>query len=129
MLTFKRLLANLVDIAVFFAILTVCVLYLSPIALDIIGNTTVAAVTVFLLVATMVAGIQYPFMIIHQTIGKAFFRLKVISTNDLRPMTPSILLQRELFGKVATGYLLCLPSLFGKTGGHDAVAQTEVIST
>ena len=129
MLILKRLLANLVDIAVFFAILTVFVLYVSPIALDIIGHTTAASIIVFVLVAAVLAGIQYPFIIVHQTIGKAFFRLKVISTNDLRPMTPSILLQRELFGKVATGYLLCLPSLFGKVGGHDAVAQTEVIST
>ena len=115
--------------AVFFAILTVFVLYVSPIALNIIGNTTAASIVVFLLVSVLVAGIQYPFMIVHQTVGKAFFKLKVVSTNDLRPMTPSILLQRELFGKVATGYLLCLPSLFGKVGGHDAVAQTEVIST
>ena len=128
MLVFKRLLANIVDIVLFFAVFVFFFLHVHPVISRFIENTTVSAVIFLILMSALIAGMHYPFMIVHQTIGKAFFGLKIISTNDERPMTPSIVLQRELFGKVATGYLLCLPVLFGKTGGHEVATETKVIS-
>ena len=132
MLFIKRLLANLVDITVFFTTVVMAFLYVHPFLHSFIAGFTenefVAAVIMLILVAAVNAGLQYPFMVVHQTLGKAFFGLKVVSTNDQRPMTASILLQRELFGKVATGYLLCLPVLFRKPGGHEIVTETAVVA-
>jgi uncharacterized RDD family membrane protein YckC len=78
------------------------------------------------LVVVVTAGIQIPFLLVNQTLGKAFFGLRVVSTNSERPITPGIVLQRELFAKIATGYLMCLPVLVGKKGGHDVVTETDV---
>jgi uncharacterized RDD family membrane protein YckC len=128
MMIVKRLLANIVDIIVFFALVTISYLYLFPIISRWLENYTVIAVILLILVVAVNTALQVPFMMVHQTLGKAFFGLEIESTNDQRPISPSIVLQRELFGKVATGYLLCLPVLFGKTGGHEVVSETKVIS-
>jgi uncharacterized RDD family membrane protein YckC len=123
----KRLLANMVDIITFFALLVAAFLYALPFIAEYIENTTVSAVIVLVLVVIVTAGIQAPFLLVHQTLGKAFFGLRVVSANRERPITPGIVVQRELFAKVATGYLLCLPVFVGKKGGHDIVTETEVV--
>jgi len=71
--------------------------------------------------------VQYPFLRVHQTIGKGFFGLKIVSTNEQRPLTVGIILAREVFAKIMTGYLLCLPVLVGKQGKHDEACETDVI--
>jgi len=129
LLTIKRLCANIVDIVLFFAILVVLFINVTPVVSRFIANPTVTGVIVLALVLVVVGGIHYPFMIAHQTIGKAFFRLKIVSTNVERPMTASIVLQREVFCKVATGYILCAPVLYGRVGGHEIATETEVIAT
>jgi len=129
LLFIKRVCANFVDVVLFFTILVLLLLYVHPVVSGFIANPTVAAVVVLVLLVALVAMVHYPFMMVHQTVGKAFFRLKIISTNSERPMTPSIVLQREVFGKVATGYLLCFPVLLGKQGGHEIVTETEVVSS
>ena len=122
----KRLLANIVDILLFFTLLVAAFIYVRPLVAEISSNHTVNAVIVLLLVVIVTAGIQTPFIMANQTIGKAFFGLRVVSTNSERPITPGIIIQRELFAKVATGYLLCLPVLVGKTGGHEVVTETGI---
>ena len=124
----KRFLANTVDIFTFFALFILAFLYVQPFLARFSDNHTVNAVIITILVVAATAGIQTPFLLVHQTLGKAFFGLRVVSTNSERPVTPGIVLQRELFAKVATGYLLCLPVLVGKKGGHEVVTETEVVS-
>ena len=116
----------MVDIFLFFALLVAAFIYVRPFIERFTDNHTVNAVIVLILVIVAAAGIQTPFIFADQTLGKAFFRLKIVSTNDQRPLTPGIILQRELFAKVATGYLLCLPVFIGKKGGHDTVTETDV---
>jgi len=125
----KRLLANIVDIVLFITLFVIGVLYVHPFIATYIENNTVNAAIVLILVVAVTAGIQTPFLLVHQTLGKAFFGLRVVSTNSQRPVTPGIVLQRELFAKVATGYLLCLPVLIGKKGGHEVVTETEIDNT
>jgi len=71
--------------------------------------------------------LQFAFMQQHQTIGKAFLSLRIISTNDRRPLTTSIIFQREIFAKVLTCYFMCVPVLIGKTGQHDIACETDVV--
>ena len=122
----KRILANIVDILFFFTLLVAAFLYVRPLIEEISSNHTVNAVIVLILVIIVTTGIQLPFIMVNQTLGKAFFGLRVVSTNSERPVTPGIVIQRELFAKVATGYLLCLPVLIGKTGGHEVVTETGI---
>jgi len=129
MLLIKRVCANFVDFILFFTIFVVFLLYVHPVVSGFIVNPTIAAVVVLVLIVALVTMVQYPFMLVDQTVGKAFFRIKIVSTNSERPMTPSIVLQREVFGKVFTGYLLCFPVLLGKQGGHEIATETEVVST
>jgi len=123
---FKRILANIVDILVFFTLFVLAVLYLQPVLAGFSDNHTLNAVIITVLVIAVTTGLQIPFILVDQTLGKAFFKLKIVSTNSQRPITPGIIVQRELFAKVATGYLLCLPVLAGKKGGHDVVTETDV---
>ena len=127
-MVFKRILANMVDMILFFAILVGAYLHINPFFIELTGGYTYAAIITTVLVIAAVSVIQYQFMRVDQTVGKAFFGLKIISSNDEMPLTPSIIFQREIFAKVATGYLLCLPSLLGKTGGHEVVTNTKVVS-
>jgi len=71
--------------------------------------------------------LQLAFMQQHQTIGKAFLSLRIVSTNNGRPLTTGIIFQREIFAKVLTCYFMCLPVLIGKTGQHDISCETEVV--
>ena len=114
------------DIFTFFFLFVLAYLYVLPIIARFSDNHTANAVIVSVLVVAVTAGIQIPFLLVNQTLGKAFFGLRVVSTNSERPVTPGIVFQRELFAKVATGYLLCLPVLIGKKGGHEVVTETEV---
>ena len=116
----------MVDIFTFFILFVLAFLYVLPLLGGFSDNNTVNAAIVFVLVVVVTAGIQIPFLLVSQTLGKAFFGLRVVSTNSERPITPGIVLQRELFAKIATGYLLCLPVLIGKKGGHDVVTETDV---
>jgi len=123
---FKRILANIVDILVFFTIFVLAILYLQPFLARFSENHTVNAVIITVLAVGVTSGIQIPFLLVNQTLGKAFFKLRVVSTNKERPITPGIVLQRELFAKVATGYLLCLPVFVGKKGGHEVITETDI---
>ena len=117
------------DIVLFFAILVVLFINVTPVLSRFIANQTITGVIVLLMVVLLVAAVQLPFILAHQTVGKAFFRLKIVSTNNERPMTASVVFQREVFCKIATGYLLCIPALYGRTGGHETATETEVVST
>jgi len=125
----RRLLANVIDIFVFGGLLITSYLFVLPFFMSILrmeeANTILAGVIILLVIlGTFV--VQYPFMTLNQTIGKTFFGLRIISTNPERPLTVSIIVQREVFAKVMPVYLLCLPVLFGKEGKHEEATETAV---
>ena len=128
MMIIKRLFANLVDIILFFAVIALYFTFLFPYLLRIMGeeNAAPAALSLFLIIGVYFA-VQYPFLCVHQTVGKGFFGLRIISINHERPLTISVILAREILAKVMTGYLLCLPVLFGGQGKHDEACGTDVI--
>ncbi|MCL2016867.1 MAG: RDD family protein [Defluviitaleaceae bacterium] len=128
MLLLKRIMANMVDISVFLIVVILAFMYVDPQLSQIFGNSPVVAG--ILLVMTVVGTfiLQYQFFKVNQTIGKAFFRLVIVSSNDARPLTPGIIIQRELLGKLCTGYLICIPVLWGAQGNHDIATETKVIS-
>jgi len=131
----KRILANLIDISVFLVIVVAFLvfilpsfvpIFLPPIEEDSIMDFVVAGVTLIFIIA-LNSLLQYPFLRVHQTIGKAFFGMRIVSTNKQRPLTVSVIVQREVFAKMMTCYFMCLPVLFGREGAHDVACETEVV--
>ena len=129
MLFIKRVLANIVDVLVFLIILVGLLGFALPsfFAYAQIENELVIGTASFAFVIGAVFLAQYPFFVNNQTLGKGMLGLYIISTNDARPMSASIVLQRELFAKVMTFYFMALPVLFGRAGWHDTVCETKVI--
>ena len=130
MFLLKRLIANFVDVFVFVAIVVLFMVVVLPFFL-VDGDEGVFGLVVagggLVLICGLVFLVQYPFLRINQTIGKAFVGLRIVSTNDRRPLTIQIILQREIFAKVLTCYFMCIPVLFGKEGQHDVACETEVV--
>lgn len=122
----------MVDIAVFLALILLFFMVILPFFDDFLRpdgeylSLPIAGV-VLVLVLLINFAVQYPFMVINQTIGKAFFGLRIVSTNNNRPMTFWIVFQRELFAKVFTMYLMAIPVIFGRQGQHDVACETEVV--
>lgn len=121
----RRILANIIDIASFFAIVVVAFIFLN----EVVPENFFGGAIIFISIIAASLILQYPFLVNDQTVGKAFFGLKLVSTNENRPLNISIILQRDLFGKVFTCYFLCLPVIFGKKGGHEEMSSTEVRKT
>jgi len=125
----RRLLANFVDIAVFLAIVMGMFIFVLPFFVELVGvdeGSMVLAVGVFVVVPVLTFAVQYPFMAVGQTIGKALFGLRIVSTNKRRPVSVSVIVQRELFAKVMSCYLLCLPVFYGRVGKHEEATETAV---
>jgi uncharacterized RDD family membrane protein YckC len=124
----RRLLANIVDIFVFIAAVVLFFLFVIPRFVPESGElSTPMAGLVLVLIVVLTFLLQWPFMTVNQTIGKAMMGLRIVSTNGERPLTYGIVLQRELFAKVFTCYFMCVPVLFGRQGKHDEVCETEVV--
>ena len=130
MLIFKRILANAVDIFIFFFIFIVGLLYINPFFVNLLGddeiNGTIAAFISLAIVLLIASSVQFLFMSNNQTIGKALFGLRVYSTDPKRPLTLTTMFQREFLGKIMSCYLLALPSLIGNPGQHEIMSSTEV---
>ena len=124
----RRLLANMVDIIVFFAIIVATFIFVLPLFLSENREMSpVVAIIVLVFVCGLTFLLQYPFMMVNQTIGKALLGLKIISKNEERPMTVSVVFQREVFAKALTCYFMCFPVLFNREGQHDIACETEVV--
>ena len=126
----RRTIANLIDIFVFLAIVVALFMFVLPTFFPLpYGEdmSMVVAGAMFVFVILLTFGVQYPFLVIHQTIGKAFMGLRIVSKNDGRPLTLGIIVQREVFAKVFTFYFMCIPVLFGREGHHDLACETEVV--
>ena len=126
---FRRLLANFIDVFVFVAIVIGVFMFVLPFFVPIPDGEEMSlawAVLAMVGIAGIALAVQWPFFLNNQTIGKAFFRLRIKSINDSRPLTPTIILQRELFAKFFTVYFMCLPILWGSEGHHDIACETKV---
>lgn len=124
---FIRLLAQIIDIAAFIGSFVLSWFLIPPLLSPLIGSDTVVGIVVFAVAVVLIVGIQSLFMKEGQTIGKAFFSLKVVSSDENRPLDRSILMQREVFCKLMSCFFICVPMFFGKPGGHEEATQTMVI--
>lgn len=72
--------------------------------------------------------IQYPFMQNGQTIGKGFYRLKIVSTDKFRKdISVAVVFQREILCKLMSCYFICIPLLAGKVGRHEEATHTKIV--
>lgn len=127
MMLIARMLAQLVDLFAGFAILIGSFLIISPVLYNAGLDPMLIAVLMMIAVVLLIFGMQYPFMRVNQSVGKAFFRLEIVTTDRHRPLTVSILVQREVFLKLFTCFFICLPVLWGKPGWHEISTETKVV--
>lgn len=121
-----RFMAQLIDILVCLGALMISYLGVLPVLFRFVGSAAVAGVLVLIIGVGLAVLMQLPFLRGNQTVGKAFFGLEIQSADAARPMTLSVLVQRELFCKMMSCYLICIPMLFGRPGGHEEATQTRV---
>lgn len=122
-----RLFAQIIDWLVSIAALVFSFLFLLPLLKQLIPSTPVSAILTLITAILLAVAVQIPFLSVSQTLGKAFFGLEIQSCNEERPLTQSIILQREIFCKLFSCYLICIPMLWGKPGGHEAATETRVV--
>ncbi|MCL2853211.1 MAG: RDD family protein [Defluviitaleaceae bacterium] len=122
-----RVLAQLVDLFASIAIFVFSYMVVNPVIINFGLGVTVSAAFTLVFVFILIAIVQYFFMMEGQTLGKAFFGLKMVSTDPQRPLDTTILFQREVFLKFFSCYLICIPVLFGRQGGHEVATDTSVV--
>jgi len=128
-LIIMRLLANIIDLLVFFIIIVGAFVFVVPAVMHIGEGDELSifyAIVIMIAVIVAVTLLQLPFLANAQTIGKAFLGLKIVTTDPERPITTGVILQREIFTKVFPLYFLCIPVLFGKKGQHDVAFKTDI---
>lgn len=128
-MTILRMFAQIIDLIISLAVF-VLLFKLVPFVFSSFGIIAgYQALLTCVLTVLLLFLIQLPFLMVHQTIGKAFFALRIEPIDDKHEVTISIILQRELFLKLATLYLVCLPVLFGKKGAHELSTWTKITRT
>ncbi len=119
----KRILAQLVDILLYFLINGFVFVLLAKSNMGNIGSVLLAIV----LIHVVYIGIQYPFYKVGQSVGKGFFRLYVVSTSPEVKITAGFMLMREVMFKVLTCYMSCLPAFWKGECLQDKSCNTKVI--
>jgi uncharacterized RDD family membrane protein YckC len=126
---FRRVVANFVDIFLFIAIIVAMFMWVLPFFVPIPEGEYMSipwAILALVGIAGFYLTLQWAFYMNNQTVGKAMMRLRIISKNDARPLTPTIIIQREIFAKVFTVGFMCIPVIWGGDGYHDIACETEV---
>ncbi|MBL1230199.1 RDD family protein [Enterococcus sp. BWB1-3] len=124
----KRIMAQAIDFFLGILLLFVCFGLLLPQVKLIISNDVVRSILGMLLFVLAYFLIQYPFMINGQTVGKGFYRLQIISTDEERTDVPAaVVFQREILCKLMSCFFICVPMLTGKLGGHEEATHTKLI--
>lgn len=125
-----RIMAQFVDLVVGVLALLVTFIYMLPFLSGYLGNDMLLALIGIGMVILIVFTLQYPFMVNQQTLGKAFFSLRIVSTETTREkVTVGIVIQREILCKLLSCYLICLPVFFGKAGGQEEATRTAVVKS
>lgn len=129
MLLMKRTMAQLIDLIVGILIIFLTFGFMVPFIGKFIGNDVIKALLGIVLVAGLLFLVNYPFMVNGQTLGKGFFQLKIVSTDDKRKDVPlAVIFQREILCKLMSCYFICLPLLFRKKlGGHEEATHTKLV--
>lgn len=126
-LIITRILAQIIDISIYFAIVVISYITMLPFFITLTNSNIIASIVVFIISFLIYSLFQYPFLKVNQTIGKGFFSLEIASTNKHRPLNTYIIIQRELFIKVMTLFIFCFPVLLSKPGLHEELTETEVV--
>lgn len=124
----KRACAQVIDF--FLAILTLFAIFglLLPRLSGVLTNDIFRSLLGLILFVTVYYLVQLPFMQNGQTVGKGFYHLKIISTDEFRQDVPVVvIIQREILCKLASCFFICLPMLMGRNGGHEEATHTAVI--
>ncbi|WP_125606188.1 RDD family protein [Lapidilactobacillus bayanensis] len=128
MLLIKRIMAQIIDFMIALLLMFVTFSFIIPIIRKVVPNNLFLTAIAFVVIIGGYYLIQYPFMINGQTIGKGFFRLRIVSTDKVRhTVSVAVIIQREILCKLMSCYLICLPLFFGKNGGQDEVTHTKII--
>ena len=125
----KRIFAQIIDLVVGFLILFAVFAFLVPALKGVLPNNWVRTILGLVVVVLAIYGVHYPFMVQGQTIGKAFFALRIVSTDKVRLDVPvAVVVQREVLCKLLSCYFICIPVLFKKLGGHEEATHTKVVN-
>jgi len=127
MVVVMRFLAQLIDIVLYFVILVASYILLLPIVQRFVPSNTYAPISVFIITLLLYFLLQYPFYKNKQTIGKGFFGLHIKFNRDAHENPFISVFIREVFIKLMSLYMLCLPVFFGKEGLHEKATSTEII--
>ena len=124
----KRAIAQVIDFFLGILLLFLTFGFLLPWMQPVISNNWLRTILGMTIVSSLYFLLQYPFMQNGQTIGKGFYRLKIISTDEIRKdISVAVIFQREILCKLMSCYFICLPLLAGKAGGHEEATHTKVI--
>ena len=127
-LLIKRIMAQVIDFFLGILLLFAYFGLLLPQVKSIISNDIVRAILGMFLFVFSYFLIQYAFMINGQTVGKGFYRLQIISTDEERTNVPvAVVFQREILCKLMSCFFICIPMLTGKLGGHEEATHTKLI--
>ena len=123
MLIVRRILATLIDIVIFFIITVSGLVFV----LEIFPEGIIGAGLLFVFIIAINTILQWPFLMVGQTIGKAFFGLLIVSIKEGKEVTPSLIIQREIFGKILPVYFTCILIIIGKKEEYDKLSDTDVV--
>lgn len=127
-LLMKRAMAQLIDFVLGILILFLIFGFVLPWIQPLIPNDIIRTLIGMFLIGLLYFFIQYPFMQNGQTIGKGFYRLKIVSTDKFRKdISVAVVFQREILCKLMSCYFICIPLLAGKVGGHEEATHTKIV--
>ncbi|WP_245785419.1 RDD family protein [Enterococcus aquimarinus] len=124
----KRAMAQLIDFVLGILMLFLIFGFVLPWIQPLIPNDIIRTLIGMFLIGLLYFFIQYPFMQNGQTIGKGFYRLKIVSTDKFRKdISVAVVFQREILCKLMSCYFICIPLLAGKVGGHEEATHTKIV--
>lgn len=127
MLIVARVFAQLIDIFLWFLIIVVSFLFVLPVFYKFNSSNYVTGILLILFINIIYLGVQCPFYINKQTIGKAFFALYVLPTTNETKVSYSLMFVREILLKVIFVYVGCVPAFLGKPALHEINTNTKVV--
>ena len=127
-LLMKRAMAQLIDFVLGILMLFLIFGFVLPWIQSLIPNDIIRTLIGMFLIGLLYFFIQYPFMQNGQTIGKGFYRLKIVSTDKFRKdISVAVVFQREILCKLMSCYFICIPLLAAKVGGHEEATYTKIV--
>lgn len=124
----QRVFAQLIDFLLGILILFAIFGLLMPLLAKVVPSDIIRGVLGLVLFVFGYYALQYPFMQNGQTIGKGFYHLKIVSTDEIRKDVPvAVVVQREILCKLMSCFFICVPVFFGKAGGHEEATHTKLV--